>query len=400
MTVSEIGEDYEYDLSKPTLDDLYKQVEFAKNIQNIFLTTANCSIACALPAAFFLSPIAACSLVVIAAALTVSSTYFNKPPPYLILAIDGGGIRGMIPAQMLALIEKEVGVPIGKLFDCVAGTSIGGILALSLVQSDPNNPSLPKRTAAESAQFLEIEGPKVFERTRAQTVQSMDGVREPKYSNKNLSQAVEREFQTDTISNSITDVVITTYDLTSGKPFIFSHFKNEKSPYLMKDISLGTAAAPIYFPSYPIQNLNLVDGGLVANNPSFIAFIKAKEHIDPNRDIFILSLGTGEMTLQAIPADESKKYGMIQWLPILFDVIFKSMQETQMLQLEHIKNTSQTSLSLLRLQPQLETKPQEKLDNASPQNIQQLKTIATNYFNQNHDQIDKEIIQPLKKYRA
>lgn len=407
MTISEIESDTldqldQYDLSRPTLNDLYQRVEDARTIQLSLQAAGALSLASTLPALFLVSPLTACSLPVIAVALIAASTFFNKPPPYLILAIDGGGIRGIIPAQMLTLLEKEIGRPIGEVFDCVAGTSIGGILALSLVQPDPQNPSKPKRSAAESAQFLETEGPKVFEKTRAQMMQSMYGIREPRYSNNNLSSAVTREFQEDKLSSAIADTVITTYDLNTGKSFIFSHFKGNQNepPFKMRDVGMGTAAAPIYFPSYSFHNLNLVDGGLVANNPSLIAFIKARERIDPARDIFILSLGTGQMSLQSIPAEESKKYGMIQWLPILFDLIFKSMQEMQTLQLEHIKKNSQTTLSYLRLQPELKQKSQEELDNASPENIQQLKSIAKKYFNQNHDKIDEEIIQPLQKYRT
>ena len=168
----------------------------------------------------------------------------------------------------------------------------------------------------------------------------------------------------------------------------------------MQDVALATSAAPVYFPSYPLNNLNLVDGGLVANNPSLLALIQAKKAIDPRRDIFILSLGTGERALKSIPASQSMRYGMIQWVPLLFDLIFNSMHAVQLQGLKHIQETSSTAISFLRLQPELLTKEQELLDNGSSKNIRDLKKIATNHFHKHHAQINKEIIEPLKKYRA
>ena len=49
-----------------------------------------------------------------------------------ILSIDGGGIRGLIPAMMLDALERKMGHPAAELFDVIAGTSTGGILALAL----------------------------------------------------------------------------------------------------------------------------------------------------------------------------------------------------------------------------------------------------------------------------
>ena len=383
-----------HDLYHPTLNELYARIEKTKQLKTYLSIVSALSFISAIPA-FYFSPLTSCGLTVIGIASLIYTTILKKTPPYLILAIDGGGIRGIIPAQLLSLIEKEVGRPIGELFDCIAGTSIGGILALALAQENP------RRSAVEACHFLEHHGATIFERTQAERVQSLDGLRAPKYSNQNLSHAVEEAFQSSMLHDSITDLVITSYDLSSGKPMIFSTFRGQKtSSYKMQDVALATSAAPVYFPSYPLNNLNLVDGGLVANNPSLLALIQAKKAIDPRRDIFILSLGTGERALKSIPASQSMRYGMIQWVPLLFDLIFNSMHAVQLQGLKHIQETSSTAISFLRLQPELLTKEQELLDNGSSKNIRDLKKIATTHFHKHHAQINKEIIEPLKKYRA
>ena len=80
------------------------------------------------------------------------------------------------------------------MFDCVAGTSIGGILALCLTQPDPLDPSKPKLGAVHAVEILEKEGPVVFEKTIKQSIISLDGIRAPKYSNENLKRVLENQF--------------------------------------------------------------------------------------------------------------------------------------------------------------------------------------------------------------
>lgn len=386
---------YLKELNTPTLADLYARVDRAKNTQ---LALYGGAIVAGIGAACFMfQPLYACTLGVIAIACSVSTLYFQKPPPYLILSIDGGGIRGNIPIQILTLIEEKLGCKIGEVFDLITGTSIGGIIALALTLPDPQDPSKPKMGAKEVAQFIQQQGPNIFEQSRYQSITSLDGIRAPKYSNENLKASLQTQFGDTKLDDAVTDVLITSYDLIQGKPAIFYHFKGEKTanPFLMKDIGMATSAAPTYFPSYPVRNLNLIDGGLVANNPALIAYMKAAGHIDPRRDIFILSVGTGEMPMKAITPEQSENYGMIQWLPIILDLIFQSAQEMTTLQFKLLKHTAALPVTVVRLQPQITKPSQENLDNTSPDNILELRQIATNYFEANRHWIEPELIQPL-----
>jgi uncharacterized protein len=386
-------------LDEPSLGELYKKIDHIREMRWVIKSGAMIAAGAALRCCF--QPLAACSFAVIAVALSVASTYFQKPPPYLILSIDGGGIRGILPIQILALIEEELGCRIGEVFDCVTGTSIGGILALFLIQPDPQNPSKPKRSANDALQFLEKEGPKVFDRSTFQSIQTMEGLRAPKYSNENLRKILKHEFKDTKLDEVVVDVLIPSYDLNSSRPAIFHHFRDQptQKPFLMRDVGMGTSAAPTYFPPHKVEDLNLIDGAISANNPALLAYMKASGHIDPNRDIFILSLGTGQMVAKAITAEESRKFGIIQWLPILFDLIFQSTQEMLTLQLKLLKNIGEVPLSLVRIQPQLNKASQEELDNASPDNIKSLRCIAIKYFENNIGFFHRELIEPLKKYR-
>jgi predicted acylesterase/phospholipase RssA len=408
MSITEVESDHLFlnfdhhtNLDEPTLAGLYDRIEQVRQLRWGANACALTSAAIALRCVYHHQIAAAACFGAMALASHVASRFFHKPSPYLILSIDGGGIRGMLPIQILAHIEEELGRPIGEVFDCIAGTSIGGIIALSLTHPDPENPTKPKMSAAQAAKFLEKEGPVVFERTTLQALKSIEGLRAPKYSNENLKQILDAQFGETRLNQAVTDVLIPSYDLSQGQSVVFFHFKDQptQKKFLMKDIGMGTAAAPIYFPSYATEELNLVDGGLFANNPALLAYTKAKGHIDPSRDIFILSLGTGTMAKKPIPPAASEKYGMIQWLPKIFDLIFESGQEMLMLHFKQLKHDG-APVSLLRLQPLLHKASQEQLDNGSIKNIDSLKAIATKYFDDNVGWLQREFIQPLKKHRV
>ena len=102
-----------------------------------------------------------------------------------VLAIDGGGIRGLIPALVLAEIERRTERRIAELVDMIAGTSTGGILACALGKPDP----LP---AAEVASLYVEEGPKIFDRSLLKQITSLGGYLDERYSDKGLVRALER----------------------------------------------------------------------------------------------------------------------------------------------------------------------------------------------------------------
>src|ERR1044072_7883783 len=98
---------------------------------------------------------------------------------FRILCLDGGGIRGIIPAVILAEIERRTGRPIHKLFDLIAGTSTGGILALALVK--PGKGRQPQYRAEDVIKLYETQGQRIFSRSLLHRVVSLDGLANKKY---------------------------------------------------------------------------------------------------------------------------------------------------------------------------------------------------------------------------
>src|SRR4051812_15691280 len=131
-----------------------------------------------------------------------------------VLAIDGGGIRGIIPALVLADLEERCGRPVAELFDLVAGTSTGGILACALTRPD----ALPAR---EIAEVCVEEGPRIFDRSLLKRVTSADGYVDEKYDDAGLRRALERFLGDVRLSEARTGVLVCAYEIERRFAFFF-----------------------------------------------------------------------------------------------------------------------------------------------------------------------------------
>ncbi|MBS0616088.1 MAG: patatin-like phospholipase family protein [Verrucomicrobia bacterium] len=372
------------------LDDFYEKIERVRQHQLLSqgLWTAGLTLA-----AFAIKPLLACAVGVIGLAYLAYRAALPSKPPYLILSIDGGGVRGIIPAKILALIEEEVGAKPGELFDCIAGTSIGGVLALALSQD---------RSAVYCLKFLKETAPRIFERSITWRTQTVEGLAGPKYSDEVLSTAVKKELGDARLADTKTDVLVTGVDIGRHAGLVFFHFQNVEAPTnpLLSDVALATSAAPTYFPSHAVDKFNVVDGGLWANNPSLVAYQMVSHFVRTEEDdpVFILSLGTGSPTKQPIPPKDSEGWGIVSWLPRLFDILIEQMEKN----VEHNIHTlgKRANIHFMRLQPKLPSPSLEPLDNADPANLEALEKVAKDYFNILLEQgLREKLIDPLKKYR-
>lgn len=206
--------------------------------------------------------------------------------PYRILSLDGGGIKGVVPAAFLASLEEELDGPIGEYFDLIVGTSTGGILALGL--------GLGFR-ASELLKFYEDLGPKIFDGNGILRMIRQVGLE--KWSPKPLRTALARKFGKRRLGDSKARLVIPTLNLDTGEVYVYktAHHprfeKDYKTPAV--EVALATAAAPAYFPPQRSgSGIPLVDGGMWANNPVGFAAVEAVGVLNwPREELRILSLG-------------------------------------------------------------------------------------------------------------
>lgn len=239
---------------------------------------------------------------------------------FRILCVDGGGIRGLISALLVAEIEKRLearGRP-GRLADCFhlfAGTSTGGLIALALTRPEP----VP---GAELAGFYTEDGPRIFHRSLWRKVTTGGGLFGPKYSDEVLREAILRRIGEARLADARRDLLVTAYDMTQREPFFFKRWKARRDPswnWPVLEAALSTAAAPTYFPSHEVAGRALVDGGVFAANPTVAAIAEAlgRNNDPPARlttdELLVVSIGTGEFST-GFSQSQVRGWGELGWV--------------------------------------------------------------------------------------
>jgi uncharacterized protein len=288
-----------------------------------------------------------------------------------LLSIDGGGIRGIIPATVLAALEARTSQPAASLFDLMAGTSTGGII--SLVLSRDAGGGVPKYNAQDLVDLYVNRGPEIFSRSFWHGVSSVAGFTEEKYSQGPLEKILQEYFEDVPLKDALTRVLISSYEIESRSPFFFKSWRDDTNPALMRAVARATSAAPTYFePALFVlagKELALIDGGVFVNNPAMSAYSEAKRLFPDEKDFLIVSLGTGQLT-RPIPFEEAKDWGKVQWaLPIL-SVVFDGVSDAVDYQLRQILGDQ-----FFRFQGTLDT-ANDDMDDASPANLAALKLEA------------------------
>lgn len=253
---------------------------------------------------------------------------------FRILTVDGGGIRGLIPALVLAELERRLAeregehARISDFFHLLAGTSTGGLIALSLTAPDPDLPGRPLVSARELAALYVEDGPAIFRRSLGQRLSTIDGLIGPKYSPAPLEEAVKRRLGDARLAQALREVIVTAYDMTDRQPYFFKRWRarepdQAESPAETRnnpivDAALATSAAPTYFPSHELGGHALIDGGVFAGNPVIAAIAEALKRTEsPGRlgteDLLVVSIGTG-VNEEGFAQGEVSGWGKLGWI--------------------------------------------------------------------------------------
>ncbi|MDE2094578.1 MAG: patatin-like phospholipase family protein [Burkholderiales bacterium] len=232
-----------------------------------------------------------------------------------ILSLAGGGYLGLFTAQVLAALEERVGEPLGRRFDLIAGTSVGGILALGLAFE------VPMRTMVEL--FVD-KGQEVFS-TRAlpngRVARLWDlsrSVLGPKYSGEALRAELTTALGARTLGQALHNVVVPAVNVTRSLTKVFKtpHGAASRGDEAVRavDVAMATCAAPAYFPAVRIDADLYADGGMFAVAPDQVALHEAEHFMGVNAaQLRMLSIGTATAGYQpagGVAIDD----GAVGWL--------------------------------------------------------------------------------------
>ncbi|XP_024523145.1 patatin-like protein 6 [Selaginella moellendorffii] len=292
-----------------------------------------------------------------------------------ILSIDGGGMRGIIPAHMLAYLETALkekshnpDARIADFFDLAAGTSVGGLIAVMLFASSDcrddqdeeissssssstgdhqnhGSKSLrrPLFTAAEVCTFISDRGKEIFKIPYPQRVfAKVRGIMTPRYSTKFFERILKQHLVRGggdgrdlTLDDTLKPIVIPCYDLTNASAFCFSRIS---ANFKLWEVCRATTAVPSFFKPIHVSSVDgkheftAVDGGLVVNNPTAAAITHALHDkarfpgVRGVEDMLVLSLGTGQFD-QTYRYNKVERWGAFQWAKPIAKIIMDGISD-------------------------------------------------------------------------
>lgn len=300
-----------------------------------------------------------------------------------ILSIDGGGVRGIIPCMILNEIVKRTGKDVPELFDLVAGTSSGGILALGMTIPDEDNN--PKHTPESFMELYSQRGKDVFYRSFWQTLYSVNGFTDEKYSHLSLEKVLDDYFNNDIMADCLTKVMISSYDIENRKPFFFKSWSRKYAMCKLKQVARATSAAPAYFEPIKLnhekKSYALIDGAIFVNNPAMSAYIEARKLFPEEDDFLVISLGTGRV-VKPYEYKKAKSWGFAGWTLPALEIMYDELSNSTDYQLRNLLGDN-----YFRIQREL-VYANEDIDDVSPKNTDALMQEANEIIEYRSSEID------------
>ncbi|KAA3488826.1 patatin-like protein 2 [Gossypium australe] len=384
-----------------------------------------------------------------------------------VLSIDGGGIRGLIPGTILAFLESQLQKLDGEearladYFDVITGTSTGGLVTAMLTTPDPNNGNRPLFAAKDINDFYLDHCPKLFPQDctpfapATNLVKSLTG---PKYDGQYLHKIVREKLGETRLHQTLTNVVIPTFDIKQLQPKIFSSYEvlllcnkypiityinynlllclcsfcpdiyvknNPCKNALLSDICIGTSAASTYLSAHQFETKDstgkvqefhdLIDGGVAANNPTLIAINEVSKEISRGSPDFfpikpndyarfqVLSLGTGSQKCEEkYPAHMAAKWGLLGWLTCensspLIDVFMQASSDMVDFHIATVFKALKSENSYLRIQDDTLSGTVASVDIATKENLENLVKVGENLLKKPVSRVNLENAQVLSK---
>ncbi len=279
----------------------------------------------------------------------------------IILTIDGGGSRGIIPLQYLVSLRQTLKSPLK--FDIIAGTSVGAMIGAAV--------ALDKITDM----YDNFQG--YVDRIFSRNWWSLGGLLRPIYSSAGRLACINELLEGKSEEDIATKFIAPFYSLLSRETKVYKNFGKDGNEFSLSDVLMMSSAAPTYFNPHNCFSKNGVpyegvDGGIFANHPGLIAYHEAKQ-LFPNDKIFMISLGTGTHHSYS-DVDQSRNRGLIYWGGYFPDM---SIEASSFLSNKFLTElaANDPNFEYIRLQPSLE-KSCMITDGTSIEHIRKLETVA------------------------
>lgn len=319
-----------------------------------------------------------------------------------ILSIDGGGARGIVPAVVLEYIEKKLqelaknpDVRLSDFIDFISGTAVGTMIScLMTIPSENGRPKNFSDIIDDLFDFSEVYFRKKDKKT-------LWGRRGAMYKTNKVDKILIDKYDHWKLKELNTPCAFVGYDILNREPVIFTN-KNGSEEYIdffVSDIVRGSGATPGYLsiPSFRdgVNKKIVINGNVVTNNPSLIAYVEANKtpHIIEkfNRlspeNVFILSMGVGKVKLQKYSQEDVKNWGKRKWFTPMLDISIQSRTIITDHQLKSLFKSYKCEENYVRIDPLIQLGNSNIYD-TSEKNMRNLYQDAVNYVNNNKQLLD------------
>ncbi|WP_428699494.1 patatin-like phospholipase family protein [Stappia sp.] len=326
-----------------------------------------------------------------------------------ILAIDGGGIRGLVPVRILETLEARLralgkSAPMHRYFDMIAGSSTGGLIAAGLAAPGPDDLGGQAAGITELRRFFEVDARDVFRRKSLfeRFVANPRALFDERYDERPLERILKDQLGWTSLQSALTRIVLTAYDIERREAVFMTNGRqsdgSRPDDYYFWQAVRATTAAPVYFEPMRAENLThgdervLIDGGVVMNNPVLAAYLEAMKLGWSAQEITFLSLGTGAASRRGYTFREASTWGPLGWLspgngtPLL-SILAHGQSTTAAYQAERLLPAAGVA-EVIRLDGDL-PEGAEALDNTRPGNIIELNGVADRIIRDNTLTLDR-----------
>jgi patatin-like phospholipase/acyl hydrolase len=253
---------------------------------------------------------------------------------WTILSVNGGGIRGIIPATVLDRIEKRTGRPISSLFKIIAGTSTGAILTAGLTL--PDCCGQPAYTAEQMSDLYFKEGPAIFDKNLIREGWELFVTGVAKYLASGIDEVLKKYFGAAKYKDQLCKLICAAYEAQQRQAWFFKNYDENDGARDTAYVCRASSAAPTYFP--PLQNGEngcFIDGGVAANDPAVCAFAEAILMAKPGDDFLLVSIGTGKYE-RPYTFQKLSGFRLWDWAGTILDILMDSQPQVANYQLQKI----------------------------------------------------------------
>lgn len=292
-----------------------------------------------------------------------------------ILALSGGGYRGFFSAAVLARLERELGGPVHKCFDFIAGTSIGGIVACALATGIGAEVVLNAMADSGETIFGKPGLLRRFGRGARSYFTS-------KYSSAPLENVVRTILGPSNENRLLSDIdfplLLPTVSYSAAAPMLLRSrglAGANASPVALTDAAMATSAAPTYFPARLVNNEMLVDDGLIANAPDAVAVANAMHLLGCTlEDIHVLSIGTAGEPMER-PVTGPLNSGKAAWI-VKRRLVELTLTAQERLAVDEVRTRLKTRFTRIDARPSADEQEYLALDRADNVARSTLGTLA------------------------